>query len=240
MSEQNGFAGGGFEPQGRVVAPGRGVEWLREGWRLFLASPGVWVAMALILMVLFLVLGAVPVVGQLAANLVTPVFAGGMLLGCRVLDQGGTLRVDHLFAGFRLDSGNLILVGVYYTVALVVVALAAVVVGGGAALGVDMLGHGSALGGLLLALLLMLLLTVPLMMAAWFAPALVVLRDLPPVDAMKASFVACARNVIPFLLYGLVLTVLLLVALLPLGLGLLVLLPLIVCSVYRAYLDIFE
>ena len=45
-------------------------------------------------------------------------------------------------------------------------------------------------------------LSVPLMAAYWFAPALVMIHGMGPVAAMKESFFACFRNFIPFVLYG--------------------------------------
>jgi uncharacterized membrane protein len=91
-----------------------------------------------------------------------------------------------------------------------------------------------ALGGLI-ALALM----VPLMAAYWFAPALVMMHDMKPLAAMKASFVACIRNFIPFLVYGIVMTIAAIVAMIPFGLGLLVWMPVAIASTYIAYRDIF-
>jgi uncharacterized membrane protein len=76
-------------------------------------------------------------------------------------------------------------------------------------------------------------------MALWFAPSLVVFNNLKPVDAMKASFLACLKNIVPFLLYGIVLIVLCFVAAIPLGLGFLVLGPVAIASIYTGYRDIF-
>jgi hypothetical protein len=41
-------------------------------------------------------------------------------------------------------------------------------------------------------------------MLNWFAPALVALRGATAVAAMKASFLSCLRNWVPFLVYGLI------------------------------------
>jgi uncharacterized membrane protein len=60
-----------------------------------------------------------------------------------------------------------------------------------------------------------------------------------PVDAMKASFAGCLKNIVPFLLYGVVMLVLCFVAAIPLGLGFLVLGPVAVASMYKGYRDIF-
>ena len=88
-------------------------------------------------------------------------------------------------------------------------------------------------------MLLGLLLGVPLMMAYWFAPALVVLRSDEPFAAMKASFVACLVNILPMLVYSLLGLVFAIVATIPLGLGWFVLAPVFAASVYASYKDIF-
>jgi uncharacterized membrane protein len=82
-------------------------------------------------------------------------------------------------------------------------------------------------------------LAVPIYMALWFAPALVVLRETPPIEALKQSFRGCLHNIVPFLVYGVVVTVLSIIAVIPFGLGLLVLMPVIMASVYVAFCDIF-
>ena len=60
-----------------------------------------------------------------------------------------------------------------------------------------------------------------------------------PGEALKASFSACAKNVLAFLVYGVVVVTLLFFAALPAGLGLLVLVPVIAGSTYAAYRDVF-
>jgi uncharacterized membrane protein len=91
----------------------------------------------------------------------------------------------------------------------------------------------------LIPLLLGLALAVPLVAAIWFAPALVVFHNLSALDAMRASLRGCLRNIVPFLLYGVLALVLAIVATVPALLGWLVLLPLIVTSLYVGYRDIF-
>jgi len=67
----------------------------------------------------------------------------------------------------------------------------------------------------------------------------VVLQNLDAVEAMKRSFSGCLRNVLPFLLFGLLLLPLSLLGLITLGLGLLVVVPIIYAATYAAYRDIF-
>ncbi len=237
-------SGGGFDPSGRAVQAGRGLEWIRLGWQLFVKNPGVWIAITVILLVILIVLGFIPLVGQLAANFLTPVLAGGMLIGCKSLQEGGELRIDHLFAGFKQNTGNLVMVGVFYLVGVAAIWIVGFAIGGGAAFTGAMMGRGPgmgmAVGGFFLGALVVLALMVPLAMAVWFAPALVVFRNVAPVEAMKASFAACLKNLAPFLVYGVIVFVLLVIAMIPFGLGLLVMLPVLIGSVYASYVEIFE
>jgi uncharacterized membrane protein len=92
---------------------------------------------------------------------------------------------------------------------------------------------------ILLGALVAVALTVPLMAAFWFAPALVVMHGLGPVEAMKQSLVGCLRNWIPFLVWSIVMLVFAILAAIPFGLGYLVWLPLAITSSYAAYRGIY-
>jgi uncharacterized membrane protein len=56
---------------------------------------------------------------------------------------------------------------------------------------------------------------------------------------MRESFVASFRNFLPMLVYGIVMFALLLLAMLPLALGLFVWVPLLAASAYASYRSIF-
>src|SRR5690606_14156021 len=67
----------------------------------------------------------------------------------------------------------------------------------------------------------------------------VTLHEVAPVEAMRLSFIGCLRNILTFLVYGVLLFILSILASIPFGLGWLVLLPIIVGSIYAGYRDIF-
>jgi uncharacterized membrane protein len=92
---------------------------------------------------------------------------------------------------------------------------------------------------ILLAVLLALALMLPLLMAVWFAPALVVFHDMPATTAMRMSFSGCLKNMVPFLVYGILGFFLAILATLPLAAGWLVLVPMLWGSAYAGYRDIF-
>src|SRR2546423_1197717 len=78
-------------------------------------------------------------------------------------------------------------------------------------------------------------LLLPLFMALWSAPALAMFHQQGPAEAMKASFVACLKTILPFLVYSVIALLLALIASIPLGLGWLVLGPVMAASLYTSY-----
>lgn len=234
---------GEFIDGGQALSAGRGWGWIAGGFRMFKSKPATWILITIVLGVIFIGMGLVPVLGALASWVLYPVFAGGIMLGCHALAHGDELAVGHAFAGFRNRAGNLAVIGLLSVVAWIIVMIPVIaVIGAGAFFG--MMGGDpqamAAMGpGVAIAWLVALGLAVPVYMALWFAPALVVLRELAPIDALKQSFRGCLKNIIPFLVYGVVAMVFTVLAAIPLGLGLLVMMPVIMASVYVAYGEIF-
>jgi len=190
----------------------------------------------------------IPVIGPIATMLLWPVVAGGLMLGAREVDRGDALTFGHLTAGFSANVGQLILVGVAYLVGMIVAGGIAMLVAGvgmgtmmmGASGGGDpaMMGAAGATG-ILLAVLIAFALLLPVYMATWFAPALIVFHGSGAIDAMKASFFGCLKNIVPFIVYGLIGLLLSIVASIPFGLGWLVLGPVVIVSIYAGYRDIY-
>lgn len=232
-----------FIPEGQALSAGQGWQWITGGWSLFRAQPGLWIGVAVALLLFYGVVGLIPWVGQLATTLVTPVLAGGLLLGCKALDEGDALTFGHVFEGFRIpQTGRLLLLGAATLLSAIILVVAVVAVAG-VGYGVAAMGGNAGTAGIgvttLLAVLVALAISVPIYMALWFAPALVTFQDYAPFDALKASFFACLKNIVPFLVYGVMLFILMIVAMIPFGLGMLVMVPVIIASVYAAYRDVF-
>jgi uncharacterized membrane protein len=237
---------GNFDPNGRTRPAANGWTWIAEGWRSFMKSPGIWIAIVVVMLVVAIAANVVPYVGSLALMVLTPVFAGGVMLGCRALDEGRELEFRHLFAGFQTQTANLIVLGAIYVALMfaILVVVGAItgagvfaIMSGGSAQSPAALGAGFFLFAI--GMLVGLALSVPVAMLLWFAPALVVLNQVPPVEALKASWRGSLKNIVPFLIYGLVLLVLAIVASLPFMLGWLVLGPVMAASVYTSYRDIY-
>lgn len=237
------------DPSPRALEAGRGLVWLQQGWSFFLRAPGSWLTINVLLVILGVFLALIPVVGLLLQYLIAPVFIAGLMLGCRSLDNGGGLTVDHLFSGFRQNVGSLMVVGLLFLVgvftatlvcALLLGSVAAVGAVAGIMKGDAVLSLTSMISSMLLIGPVFALLITPLLMGFWFAPALVVFKGAEPWQAMRVSFVACRRNMAPFIPYSVLSLVFLVLACLPLFLGLMVFLPVINASLYASYVDIFE
>jgi uncharacterized membrane protein len=232
-----------FVPGGQLRPAGNGWTWIADGWELFKRQPGLWIGMVLLAAVIFIAASLIPIVGPLATTLFGPVFAAGVMVGCKTLDSGGELELGHLFAGFRERTGTLIAVGALYLAAtLVVLLVVSLIMGVGM---MTMMGGGdpqevAAMGmTIVLAMLIMFALLLPAVMAVWLAAPLVMFHEHGALEAMKGSFTGCLRNVLPFLVYGLVLFVFSIAATLPLLLGWLVLGPVLAASIYASYRDIY-
>lgn len=236
---------GNFTPGGRARPAGNGWGWIGDGWRMFMKAPGIWIAIVIVMMVIAIVSNFIPFIGPIALMVLTPVFAGGMMLGCRALDEGKELEFRHLFAGFQTQLGNLATLGaIYFGLMLVIMLVVGAITGAGmfAMLGggaQDPAALGAAFATFALGMLLGFALTVPVAMLLWFAPALVVLNQIAPVEALKQSWSGCLKNIVPFLIYGVVLFVLGIVASLPFLLGWLALGPVMAASIYTSYRDIY-
>lgn len=235
---------GKFLPQGRTVPAGNGWAWIVSAWTIFRGAVGPWIGVTLVLAIGLIVLGVLPVIGPIATFVLAPVITGGVVMASRGIEQGGTPGFGQFFGGFSYRFGALATVGAIYLAGTIAIVFAASVISGVGMFSV--LASGPTPEGVMqlgatlaVALLLTLALMVPLLMALWFAPPLVVFHDMGAAAAMKASFVGCLKNLLSFLVYGLVVLVASVVASIPAMLGWLVLGPVLGASVYTAYRDIY-
>ena len=214
-----------------------------------------WLAVTLLLALLWILSFIVPVLGPLLFNLLSPVFFAGLMIGCRALEQDGRLEISHLFAGFRQSAAPLVTVGGIYLVGTILVFGFVFLSADGAKLaslaqpGADVGAARAALTELGPAFVIGALAYVPLLLLVWYAPLLVVFDGLAPLAAMKVSFQACLKNTAAFAVYGLAVLGLSAVISLPAALGtagaglvmalLIASIPVLFCSIYVSYRDVF-
>ena len=232
--------------EARQTSAKQGWQWIVNGLYLFFKAPLAWVLLCFVLLLIAATLALIPMVGQFFFTLLSPLFLAGLMIGCRALERGEKLEIAYLFAGFRKNPVPLITVGGIYLVGQVLILGVAIMLGGGTLM--ELLINGKrvdenelrgVMSGGLTAVMVALGLSIPLMMAAWFAPLLVAFKDMPAVAAMKLSFLACIKNIIPLQLYTITMVVLAVIAAMPYGLGFFLLVPVLFASLYASYEDIF-
>lgn len=226
---------------------GRGWEWIKQGYALFIKAPLLWIVLLLICLSAVIAIAAIPFIGEPLVSLLMPALVVGLMAGCRALHNGEELELAHLFSGFHKHTSPLVTLGGISLVAQYLIFGVMLLVGGGTLVSI-LMGNtdvadptiiSKALMGAGLAGLIGLTLFSVLIMATQFSPMLVYFNNAPPVPAMKLSLQAFTHNIMPMLVYTLSLMALALLASLPMMLGWLVLLPVIFLSLYAAYSDIF-
>jgi uncharacterized membrane protein len=239
----------------RKVTASQAFSWLVSGWHLFIEQPLQWALMALAVFVIMAIVSTVlvplPIIGPMAAPVLFVLLTGGMLSAVARQEAGEKLRFTYLFDGFRMHGGNLALVGVFFSIPLVlmllVVQLALV---GGLLAGVLGAVLGSALSSLLSAatafisvlitgLGVSVVIYLLMILTLLCAPALITYRGLAPLEAMGLSLKASVSNLGAVLLFGVLMYALFAVALMPAGLGVLIFIPVSVGAFRQAYLDMF-
>lgn len=241
----------------RKVDARHGWQWLVQGLVLFRKDPAHWLMLIAVLFIGSRVLLAVPYLGLLVV-LITPNFLAGLTHGAQALEQGKPLRLGYLASGFLKNAGHLVTLGGVSLLGhfLMLVAMTTVA---GAALSdvVQTMSTGAitqetvaamrvAAPRLLLSVCVGLAIAVPVMLAVWFAPMLVFFDDVKPGPAMLMSLWACLRNIMPMLVYAIALMGPLLV-MMQIGvaltrqpdMGIWLLAPVLVPSLYASYRDLF-
>lgn len=236
------------------VGSAHGWRWVTRGFAIFRRSPLVWIIFAMILYLVAQLALQLPILGFLMM-LLYPVFLAGFMIGCRELELGRPLEIGHLFAGFRHNAGQLVTIGGANLVGQLLIGFAMYVMGGpelrsilaGQIDSLDPAAGAQAANRVMVALIAGTVLSIPLLMAVWFAPLLAVLDNRPALAAMKLSFLACWRNLLPFVTYGALLVGLIALAMVPFGIehpqrnpGAWIVLPFALPSVYASYRDIFR
>jgi len=216
--------------------------WISSGFQIFKSNPAMWIILLVIYLAIMIPLSMLPIIGSVVSTLLAPVFAAGMMWGCQAMMRHQDLEINHLFEGFKHNTSQLVAVGGIYMASLLLVAVIAVLALDKVT--VELLVQGKDISpeqadAMLLPIIVTFLLLLPVLMAYWYAPVLAGLHNLTAVAAMKLSFKACLKNLLPFFLYGLIFTLLLIVAIIPFGIGLVVVVPLMMTSLYTSYADVF-
>lgn len=235
------------------VAAGRGLSWLIEGWSLLMKEPLVFAVMSLISLVGLFIVGLVPILGSLAITLLWPAMLAGFFLAFKHAKQQLPVTANDLFEPFKAPL-NLIALGGMYLLAsillfLVLLLVALFSLGSITAIMNGQIDMARFAGGMVMLALISIPAALAIAMAFVFAPVLVHQHQVPVFEAIKRSFFGSLRNVLPFIVFCLVLIfaffilgVFIAIPLLGWLLGIavaIISLPLVCGALFCAYSDIY-
>lgn len=231
----------------RKVAAGEGWQWVRTGFTLYRKNPLLLSAAFAMVFGVVMALGLIPLVGGALSEFASPLMVAGFMAAYRALDEGQDLELPHFLAGVRGPAIPLMTIGAVQFVGALLIGQVMQSMGFDPQAFVaavqtqqDPAEMQAMLNQAMPAVFTGLLLFTPLIMATWFAPALILFGGARPATALGVSIKAVLRNWAALLVNGLALgLVLFLAALVPLMLGLLVAMPVLFGSLYASYQAIF-
>ena len=100
-----------------------GWQWVKQGMMLFRKQPGGLMALFFCCMFVSLISMIVPLLGQIAPFILTPMFTIALLEGCAQVDQGGRALPNLLLSGFRKPARSPLLIMGVLNLLLLVIAL---------------------------------------------------------------------------------------------------------------------
>ena len=234
----------------RAGRAGWGVSWITNALSIFKDNFLLWLGIGVVYLIIAMVMSAMPII-NFVFSLISFVFVGGIIKGANAQVTGKELRFDHLFSAFSTHLLPLIVLFVLYMVALIIafipIGIILIVVShvmGGIG-NVDSMMTAEQIGaGSIVAILLVLLFSMIafffLFVMVWFAPALIVLHNIAPTEAMKMSVKGCLKNILPLFVFSLLLLLLALLSILfTLGFAILVVVPVGMITYYTSYRDVW-
>ena len=183
--------------------------WIKEGFALFRRQPAEMSTLFLSYMMLMLLVGIVPLLGQVLPLILIPTFSIAFMQACADIEAGRRVTPRLLATGFRSPAlVRLLILGTMYVVAASLAVAASSLVDGGTFLSV-MAGQSATdsktiqESDMMSAMLVAALLYIPAAMAFWYAAPLVAWHNMGVGKAVFYSFFAVLRASRAFFVYAL-------------------------------------
>lgn len=229
-----------------------GWRWIKQGYQLIMLNPLMAVALALICAFAMFAALSITEVGPFIAVLLMPVLMAGYMRVCRALEEEEDVELAHLFTGFQKHTLRLATLGGFIILGMIVIVTVMTYIGGDELITLlekyksandqQVLADAmsAAKPGVAFSLMAGFALSFVLTLALQYAPMLVLFNDMPPLAALRAGIAGSMRNIVPYTVYSIIMQAIAVVlSILPFGIGLTVLIPLIFTSLYVSYRNIF-
>ncbi len=204
----------------KTVGAGAGIDWLKGGWKAFTSNAGVIIGIGVVTIVLVVVLAFIPYLGPLLIPVLTTFVMAGVLKGLRRQASGGAIEFGDMFSAFT-DQDRM----VHLAIVAAVSVLASLI--------------SQLIGGNMLGMLVGFLISLAATALTYFAVPLVMFRQQDAIGALKWSLNGVLANIPAVIVYWVLCVVLIILGTIPLGLGLIVVLPVLICASYEAYAEVF-
>lgn len=237
-----------FLTEPRAVDAGEGINWISQAWAMVKEKLGMWVLINIIFFAVILVVSMIPFI-NFFVSFITPILIGGIIAISEKQRKTGEVEIGLLFAGFQQKFGALFAVGAINFGISLIGGIIAIMIGGTALLSImlEMSQGGQVSPETIMALsgsffyIFVIMSVAGLVGAAmtWFAPALIMNHDFKVGTAISASLKAVSKNILPGILFFVVLAIIMFISAIPLGLGLLITFPIMYVGYYTSYRSLF-
>jgi hypothetical protein len=247
---------GNFEllAEPRKVSMGAGAGWIKEAWQAFKPNWSTWVLLMVLFVVaaivftwllmalggasMFVLLGegasseaingaalgglAFAFIAIIILTLITPVIYAGMIKMAKDSDDGKDIKLSDVFHGFSSKFKPLLALGAISLAVSVVIEIITALLGQ-EGLGVAVNFILSIVSGLYF----------------YYATHLIAVSDVPVIESLKRSFSGALKNIPALFVYIVLSVVLVILGAIPVGLGMLVVLPVLTIAHYISYKQIY-
>lgn len=194
--------------------PSEGWSWLIKGIQLFRRKPGEMFLFGNTYLFIILFVGLlIPFLGAAVVAMVSPALGFGIMQAGRMGQKGLRVGPQVMFTAFNQENRrylqSLLMLGAIYTGCFALIKLFAhLLLGAQPTVSIEDLQKGDPASNAALVEYMVTymafvgLVSLPVLLAFWFAPVLVVWHNMKPMQALFSSWVAVWRNKGSFLIYG--------------------------------------
>jgi hypothetical protein len=184
-----------------------GWRWIVDGFAIFRRNPALYSMLVVCYWLTVVFVNLLPYIGQVAAFMIMPGLAVGLMQAARDLERGQPVGLQTLFGGLRSNPRTLVILGILYLCCqLGALVLSSLIDGGDLArvvlAGKEMDKEAIENGALVAPAVFVMAVMTPVVMAWWFAPVLAAWHGQGVGKSLFFSFAACWLNWRAFLAYG--------------------------------------
>lgn len=223
------------------------IDWFKSGWTIFINNPLQWVLILVVFFICSLICGLIPLLGSFIFLLISPALIAGIFLATEKSAQGHKIDVSDLFSVIKdasqrtpffllglLSLGLNIAVMLLFAIPLMGLVGLQQVSSIEGVMSILVGGTGIISIGLIFAFIIIYI------MAMIYAIPLMLFAKQGIKQALILSLKASVSNVLPMFVASIIYFLLIIIAIIPFGLGFFILVPVTFGSLYVSYKDIYS